>query len=363
MPSLRETRLVPTRRSLLLVAVVCSLVLAGCTTGDNAGPNQTKVTDTTYPGATETTTPATTTPETTISDTTSTGMGADGWYHGYTFRADQTDLASIGAEVARTPDELDAEEASLVRQGASNGSVTVAHTGASGPLYNLDYVRVNDTYYEVSPTQVESESRKAFVFDVEGPITADSREYSFDRAKREAIAAENLPAPDRAVFFDGLPPAERRPAPNEGSFFVGFTYFYATDTAPENATFTDGETHFVAYDGTYFAVQFEENLWEDRSETRYTFEPVAQNQSAFDSIVREQYVTNLSTSELTADERELVRDIVENGSIRWSGDDSETPPEIRQRKEALQKLSPDRRDAYVEVDGEYYEITLVEVME
>lgn len=66
---------------------------------------------------------------------------------------------------------------------------------------------------------------------------------------------------------------------------------------------------------------------------------------------------------MTADERELVRDIVENGSIRWSGDDSETPPEIRQRKEALQKLSPDRRDAYVEVDGEYYEITLVEVME
>ena len=362
MPSLPDAPIRPTGRSLLLAAVVCSLVLAGCTTGDQAGPlSTTESPETTTANAT--TTVATTTAATTTAETTSAGMGADGWYRSYRFRASQTSLASLAERVARTPEELEPEREPLARRGASDGSVTVAHAGDHGPLDGLDYVRTNGTYYAVGSEQVAVESRTAFDFGMEGPISAENSEYSLQRAKREAVAAENLSAPDSAVFFEGLPPAEERPEPGEGSFVTGYFHFYATDEAPANATFVDGETHFVAYDGAYYAVEFDEKRTLDRTETRYTFDVVASNQSAFASLVGDRFVTNLSTSDLGDRDRELVRDVVENGSIFWEGNASETPAAIGRRAELLEELAPKGSVAYVEIDGRYYRITVMQVME
>lgn len=352
-------------RPAIAVVAVLAVVLAGCTGGGPAGtttrPDAT--TEATGPTATTTDDPTSTEERTTTADYTA--MGDDGYYRGYDFRASETRLGELADSVAPTPEELEPEREPLARRGAGNGSVTVHHTGGerSGPLASLDYLRANGTYYAVNATTVGRERRTAYQFDLEGPVGSATSEYDLDRAKREAVAAENLSAPDRRVFFEGLPHPEDRPDRGAGSFLAGFYYFYPNDTVPAAATVADGETHFVEYDGNYYALTFDGTQRLDRYETRYDFVPVAENRSEFASLVRERYVTNVSTADLDDGNRSRLADLVRRGHVEWSGNASAVPDRIRRLERLVERLPPEGNVAYVEFDGTYYRLTLRLVME
>lgn len=340
------------RRPLLLGCVVLVLV-AGCL-GPAATDNSTPTAATPEP---TTSTPA----PTTAAPTTHVGMGADGWYHGYTFSAYEVGPAGFASEVAPAATTLEPEREPLVRRGAANGSVTATHAGEHGPLSGTDYVRVNGTYYAVTETTLDSEPRVAFRFDLEGPVGARNGEHDLDRARENAVAAENLSAPDRRAFFEGLPPAEERPEPDEGSFSAGFFVYYESDTAPANSTLTDGDTHFVEHEGAYYAIAVDERQRTTRYTTHYGFERVADTPEAFAEAVRSEFVTPLSS--LPDRERLLLLDVVENGSVHWDGDEADTPAHIEARARLVRSLSPDRHGLYVSVDGTTYRIRLVETVE
>lgn len=354
-------------RPAVAVVAVLAVVLAGCTGGGPAGtttpPDDT--TESTVPTTTDATTAEATTTDTRTTTADYTAMGDDGYYRGYDFRARETRLAELADSVAPAPEELEPEREPLVRRGARNGSVTAKHTGGerSGPLASLDYLRANGTYYAVNATTVGRERRTAYQFDLEGPVGSPTSEYDLDRAKREAVAAENLSAPDRRVFFEGLPPAEDRLDRDEGSFLAGFYYFYPNDTVPAAATVADGETHFVGYDGNYYALTFDGTRRLDRYETRYDFVPVADDRSEFASLVRDRYVTNLSTADLDDGNRSRLADLVRGGHVEWSGNASAVPERIRRLERLVDRLPPESNVAYVERDGTYYRLTLRLVME
>lgn len=343
------------RRPLLLVCVALAVVAAGClgpaATGDSA-PTATTPESTTTP------------PDSTTSDPTTTtyaGMGADGWYHSYTFSAVEATERGFAAAVAPNATTLEPEREPLVREGVANGSVTTTHTGEHGSLSGVEYVRMNGTYYAVTERTLDSERRSAFRFHLEGPLTERSREYDLERVKSEATAAADLSAPDRRAFFEGLPPAEERPAPGEGSFSAGYFVFYANDTAPANATLTDGETQFVAYEGAYYAVRLAERQRTTWSRTRYAFDSVADSTGEFVEQVRSKSVTPLSS--LSQRDRSILAALIENGSVFWSGDEADTPQRIDALARVVHSLSRDTGPVYVSRNGTLYRITLREAVE
>lgn len=332
--------------ALLLVVVVA----AGCVGGSP---------QTTSTQPTETTS----TPAETTTSTTYAGMGADGWYRSFTFRASEVSAAEMARDVA--PEPTHGERPALAREAAANGTVTVRHVGADGPFDDGDSLRVNGTYYRVNATTVERETREAFRFDLSGPVASPASEYDVERAAAEATAVGNLSAADRRAFSECLPADGDVPDAGEGAFSAGCFVFYANDTAPASATLLDGDVHFVAYEGQYFAASLDERQRVERYTTRYAFSEVAPNASAFAASIRDDYVTNLSASNLTDRERRLLVDVVENGTIEWSGDRQNVTAAIHARERLLRDLPPRDlgRIAYVEIDGERYRLTLRKAVE
>jgi len=342
------------RRRVLPVYVVALVVLAGCVSPADVGETTATSTD-------EPTTTVPPTDEPTTTSATTGGMGEDGWYHGYEFTATRVSNQDIVDAVAPPATDLEPEREPLVRRGAADGSVTTTHTGEQGPLSRVDYVAVNGSFYAVSGTIVGSEPRNAFRFHLEGPVTNDSREYDADRVRETAVSSANLSTPDRRAFFEGLPHEEDRMEPGEGSFVAGYTVFYEDDTRPANATLADGDTHFVEHEGVYYAVTMDDRQQTTRYETRYEFEHVADSTEAFADRVRSEFVTPLSS--LPDEDASLLRDVVENGTVEWHGDEADTPAHVEARARLVNSLGADHSRAYVDIDGTMYRITLIEIVE
>lgn len=329
-------------RRIPAIAVCVLLVLGGCL---GAGG---QTTDTTTTAATSTTTAPTTSTTTTTSPQTTTDTTHDRW-----IRGDAVELspAKIAAETSQNLSNLDANARDVVRRAVENGSTTLTTVREAPGEFHRPVV-VDGAYYDLNRTTVSAESVTVHDFKMSGPIREESDEY--DRATADAVAFENLSAPDQRVFRVGLPSDERL---DEIRFTKLFHFYYENGTPPANATFADGDVHYVAYEGHYFRVKFDETRTVNRTTYRYAAERIASSQEEYTEIALDRYVTNVSNASLSGEPREILIRTLENGSVNYHSED----PSMDGDYVAFYRWTLDHQ--FVRYEGEYYWLQIYKVME
>lgn len=327
------------------VAVCLLLVLAGC----SGGPA-----DTTTSGVGVTTTPNTTTAVTSTATTsrtttrTTTDTTHDRWIRGSAYTVNPE---TVALESSIPIGRLDPSTARIVNETIENGTTTVTRIGTTydGSRYP---VVVNGTYYDVNATLLEQERVTVHLFDVEGPLQEDTDQY--EAAASDAVAFENLSAPDQRIVEASLPE-------NRDLDTVSVDTFaqvpFEDGTAPSNATLADGTVHYVEYDGHYLRIEFKQEDVRDRSTYRYEASLVAESFDAYRPIATDRYVTNASNSTLPEGAQEVLIGTLQNGSIYYH---SETPT-IAPSYETFYYWTRDHR--FVRYQGEIYRLDIMRVME
>lgn len=337
----------------LAVVAVCALaVLAGCT-----GP---AVTDQPATNTSDTAT-GTTTGDATTTDATTTD---DGYYHAYRFRATETSPEGIARDVARPMDRLYTEERQvadgLFTDGAAS-TVVMNHADGvpddPGPLDDGEYLRHDGAYYRVDATVTKRVEGRGYQFSLEGPMGPDFHD-NYERAKREAVAFEELSAADRHLFAHDVPPASDR---ENAVVSSGFYYLFPAGDDPANSRFLDGEVHYVRYDGDLFRVQYDgERTPVVRQRIQYDLVRVADSASAFADARLDEWVTPLDGA--GDRERRVLRNVFRNGTVEWEGTTDTTPQKYRATATWINDHGPGN-GVYVRYDGTLYHVTVREVIE
>lgn len=335
------------RRTALVPLLAALLLLAGCTTGPTSTSPHVEPTNST---ASET---PTATPTTTQSRPTSHAH-----YRSYTVEAHESNIAEIGSEIARSPDELarwDEAEAAVVRRAVDSGSSPVR----TGPEVRLDMdgelVVVNGSYYRVNATVTWRETVTAHNVEADGPLGNRYDGEAMRDFRRRAVNHSQLPPADRRAVSETIGIADE---PFRDLHGISHWVHFRNGSLPDASTLADGETHVVRYNRTLWKVRLQPGQTSEqvRYRVNYTLEPVAGNASAWQEHVRRNHVRNVSGLLVSGAARDVVRDALQDGTVHWEGTTENEPRKFRELYDLGSPL-------YVVRNGTLYRVTVQKVME
>jgi len=203
----------------------------------------------------------------------------------------------IARDASMSPDP-ESEEYALVTAAIENGSAT--RTGSFELFDRTDTMAVNDTFYEVSETRLDStaETRYEVYLDVE----PDDR-----TPERGEIAFEDLPAFDRERLE---PVLAENPTPGGSGYEISVDYGPAEAVGDESVFVPERQYDVLVHEGRRYGVAFESRP-SSEAEYRYEVTTVAADTEAFADRIRDRYLFALTG--LSEAEREVVAEAVDSG--------------------------------------------------
>ncbi|WP_224338062.1 hypothetical protein [Haloprofundus halobius] len=217
---------------------------------------------------------------------------------------DDATADDITDEVSMTP-ESDSEEYTLVTSARENGSAT--RTGRYELFDRTGTVRVEDTFYDVSETRLESSETEVF----EVLIDFDPDDSTSEVGE---IEYDDLPETDRQrldIVFSEDPPT------GEDGYDVGVDYGTAEEVGDESV-FVPERQYDIIVDGEERYRVAVNSRTAPEAEYRYEVTEVAPDVETFANQVRTQYLFTLT--DLSDAERAVVEEAIDGGY--YEDDDS-----------------------------------------
>ncbi|WP_146417946.1 hypothetical protein [Haloarcula hispanica] len=210
---------------------------------------------------------------------------------------DDGTATDIADEVSISPDSESAEY-TVVSAAIENGSAT--RRGRNELFDQIDTVRIDDAFYEVSETALESSD-----------VTVYEVRIDFDPANSTAeigeIAYEELPTADRQrldpIISDDNPPT------GDG-YDVGVGYGTAEEVGDGSVFVPERQYDIIVHDGDRYRVTVSTRTTTE-TEYRYEATEVASGVASFADQIRDQYLFTLSG--LSDAEREVVEEAIDGG--------------------------------------------------
>jgi hypothetical protein len=203
----------------------------------------------------------------------------------------------IADEVAMTT-EPGSDEYTVVSTAIENGSAT--RRGRYELFDRTDVVRVDDGFYEVSETRLESS--EVTVYEV--LIDVDPEDSTPQHGE---IAYADLPEGDRRRL-DRITADDK--SPKGDGYDFGVAYGTAEDVGNESVLVPDPQYDIITYDGGRYRVAVNSRTASE-AEYRYEVTEVASGVEPFAERVREQYLFTLT--DLSEAEREVVEEAIDGG--------------------------------------------------
>ncbi|NHN60016.1 MULTISPECIES: hypothetical protein [Halorussus] len=210
---------------------------------------------------------------------------------------DDATADEIADEVSMTA-EPGSEEYNLLTSARENGSAT--RSGRYELFDRTSAVRVNDTFYSVSETRLESS--EVTVYEV--LIDFDPENTTPELGK---IEYEDLPEVDRDNLASVL--SEERRTGHDG-YDVGVGYGSAEEVGNDSVFVPERQYDILVHDGNRYRVAVDSR---DASEAEYRYEvtEIAPDVHTFVDQIRERYLFALT--DLSDDERAVVEGAIEGG--------------------------------------------------
>lgn len=210
---------------------------------------------------------------------------------------DEASAEDIARDASLSPDP-DSEEYALVTAAIENGSAT--RTGSFELFDRTDTVEVNDTFYEVSETKLDSseEVRYEVYLDVEPADTTP---------ERGEIAFADLPAVDRERLE---PVLAEHPTPGGSGYEIIVDYGPAEAVGDESVFVPERQYDILVHEGTRYGVAVDSRTASEAT-YQYAVTTVADDTEAFADRIRDRYLFALSG--LSEAEREVVTDAIDGG--------------------------------------------------
>jgi hypothetical protein len=201
----------------------------------------------------------------------------------------------IADEVAMTT-EPGSDEYTVVSTAVENGSAT--RRGRYELFDRTDVVRVDDGFYEVSETRLESS--EVTVYEV--LIDVDPEDSTPQRGE---IAYADLPEIDRQ-HLDRITADDK--SPDGDGYDFGVAYGAADEVGNESVFVPDPQYDIVTHDGDRYRIAVDSRTASE-AEYRYEVTEVASGVEPFAERVREQYLFTLT--DLSEAEREVVEEAID----------------------------------------------------
>ncbi|WP_416841163.1 hypothetical protein [Haloferax sp. DFSO52] len=233
----------------------------------------------------------------------------------------------------------------LISTAASEGAATYT-TYHSPPVREGIYIEHEGTYYRVEREQTATRERTAHVvsieYDRETTPSDDATVFSLD----------DLPEADQEAFLSAYPEKLKRGGDPRGFSVGGYEYVYPDGT---DSRLRDAGTVWIQYDGRPLEVTVGGTETVEEVTYRYTLETIADDQAAFVSFVREQFVVSLDG--LSAAERDVFERAIDE-AVHECEPLSEGFGDLKDRLEAVpedERLSD--MEWPVSYDGDTYEVS------
>jgi len=333
-------------RTTLVLALVVTLFVAGC--AGAAGPG----------------TP-TSTPDDSRSATAPPTTG--GHYRAYEVTVRETTPTEVARAVTLSRAELRGElvwrggpfVAALYGTGTAERVVVAGEsTDDPGPFANGTLLLTGDGDVDrLAKRVVDRRAGTGYGLRLSGPLSPDRHE-DYARAEREAVAYDDLAPADRRLFAYAAPP---RDDPPDGVATSGYTYVFANASARESSTLVEGDRGYVRYGGELYRVRTDgERADAVRYRVAYARRPAEDSLDALYEAREGELVADLDAAGPAV--RRLVRGVVANGTAEWSGD-GPAPGRFRATWDWVDEHPPERRRAFVRVDGRLYEVRVLKTVE
>jgi hypothetical protein len=341
-----------------IAALLALLMIAGCL-GGPAGPGTQTPTEDPQTDA-PTVSPTPTTPD-------DGGLGEDGYYNAVMFEAPAVSAEQIARQRASAVADVGDDARVTVQAALENGSATVtvrSHEAgvpdSPGPLADGEFVRRNGTYYRVNATIADTRSGDGYRGEVVGPLNPAVHD-DFETAQNESVPVENLSAAGRDLFALEAPDRHHRAG---GYTSAGFYYLPPAGIDTDDSALFDGETTYVRDRGDLYRVQIEtDGEPVVRMRVRYVLDPVADSASAFIEPRMSSLVTNMTADTPPAPARQVIGWAVANGSYDWEGTTATRPDRVEAAAAWIRSHGPRTQRAYLRVDGQLYDVRVLEAVE
>ncbi|EMA22305.1 hypothetical protein [Haloarcula argentinensis] len=210
---------------------------------------------------------------------------------------DDATAADIADEVSMSPDP-ESTEYTVASEAIENSSAT--RRGRHELFDQIDTVRIDDAFYEVSETALESSD--VTVYEVRIDFDPDD-----STAEIGEIAYEELPAVDRQrldpIISDDDPPS------GDG-YDVGVGYGTAEEVGNGSVFVPEQQYDIIVHDGDRYRVTVSTRTTTE-TEYRYEATEVASGVDSFADQIRDQYLFTLTG--LSEAEREVVEEAIDGG--------------------------------------------------
>lgn len=261
----------------------------------------------------------------------------------------------------------------IARGPVTADGVRLSNLGAD----NLSYVKQDETYYKISATELDTVTRKKWLFwfdKVDSKPPADAEIYSSSLGLGEQTPLDTTYGLSE-LDIHVVETAEGQMAPEHG--FIDLEedrslrlrgYLFLRRSPDETDLVLEPPFTHVAFEsgnGTVYARAVVERISVELTQFKYTATPVGETAEAFNDILRQEYLTTtFSDEELSSEQQSLL-------SETWVGQGyEETTPlsnsytSILKQLEVLDTEQPEPRmvefsdEIYFEYEGTYYEAQL-----
>ncbi|EMA00884.1 hypothetical protein SAMN05443574_101310 [Haloarcula vallismortis] len=210
---------------------------------------------------------------------------------------DDATAADIADEVSMSPDPTSAEH-TVVSAAIENGTAT--RRGRNELFDQIDTVRIDETFYDVSETPLESNE-----------VTVYEVRIDFDPADSTpeigAVDYEELPEADRQrldpIISDDNPPS------GDG-YDVGVGYGTAEEVGDGSVFVPEQQYDIIVHDGDRYRLTVSTRTTTE-TEYRYEVTEVASGVDSFADQIRDRYLFTLTG--LSEAEREVVEEAIDGG--------------------------------------------------
>lgn len=266
----------------------------------------------------------------------------------YTLQLTEVGDDEIAERESQAPSDLHPVGRELVLKARDSDAATYRAL-RKPPVPERGYLELDGRYYGATVETVEEESVTGHVFDVTMDEQTNERGPS-----STSISYADLPVHDRRAFVAGLGYPDERKLEGTRTMSGTATIGYADRNTVESSVLVpDPEYEYVQYSENYF--RLEKTGTEEATVTTYELrlEHVADSASQLAARVRDESGVELRQGELSAEQRDVLRQATEDG-YQECVDDSTTTYGLFERL----------RDAdYVRYEETWYAVDLYESVE
>lgn len=247
--------------------------------------------------------------------------------------------AELAERASRSTANAPEEVRSVVAGAVENGSATAEERAAS---FDPDRpVRHEGRFYEVTRSVVDEREERSWEVAVD---------YDPPESDGPTIAFADLPAVDRAVLSDLIPPSGDPPE-SEGPD-VGVGHVYGPEGEEESVLVPDQEYEFVTHDGVRYGLRVEGPRTVTVETYRFEVEAVAGSADEYAAQVRDEYLFVLDG--LSDAEREIVTEAVDSSYNAGEPSDAFASLASRFREHPGFRVDEYGGEWVVEFEGETY---------